>query len=54
MRLQKSQKLFVVQVLLESGNVKGVYVKAATKEAAERRALKRTPSAVEVYQSQER
>jgi len=51
MRPQKSQKHFVVKVVLESGKTKDVDVKASTREVAERRALKRTPAAVDIHRS---
>ena len=51
MRLEKSQKHFVVKVVMESGSTRDINVKAATRETAERRALKRTPGAVSIYRS---
>ena len=49
MQKQKSQKHFPVVVLLTSGKTKTVDVKASTREVAERRALKRTESAVDIW-----
>lgn len=51
MQKQKSQKHFPVVVVLESGKKKTVDVKASTREVAERRALKRTPAAVDIFRS---
>lgn len=51
MRLEKSQQHFVITVVLDSGKTKDVNVKASTKAVAERRALKRTPAAVDIHRS---
>jgi hypothetical protein len=51
MRLEKSQRHFVITVVLDSGKTKDVDVKASTREVAERRALKRTPAAVDIHRS---
>lgn len=51
MRLEKSQQHFVVKVVLDSGKTKDVNVKASNREVAERRALKRTPAAVDIHRS---
>ena len=49
MQKQKQQMHFRVIVMLESGKTKTVDVKASNRQVAERRALKRTPSAVKVW-----
>lgn len=49
MQKQKQQHHFEVVVRLESGKTKTVHVKASTKQVAERRALKRTPKAVDIW-----
>lgn len=51
MRQEKSQKHFPIVVVLESGKHKTVDVKASSREVAERRALKRTPAAVDIQRS---
>ena len=51
MQKGKQQKLYPITIVLESGKTKLVYVKAATKETAERRALKRNPAAVDIHRS---
>lgn len=51
MRQISKQCLWKVAVVFENGMTKIVPVKAATLEAAERRALKRHPSAVGVDRS---
>lgn len=48
MRHGNQQKHFQVVVVLDSGKKKTVDVKASTREVAERRALKRTPAAVDI------
>jgi len=49
MQKEKSQKHFEVIVLLNSGKTKTVHVKASTRAVAERRALKRTERAVDIW-----
>ena len=51
MRPEKSQHHFQIVVILESGKKKTVDVKASTRKVAERRALKRTPAAVDIDRS---
>jgi hypothetical protein len=48
---EKQQRLFYIVVVLESGKKKTVPVKASTQDVAERRALKRTPAAVDIARS---
>lgn len=48
MKEEKLQRHFQVVLILESGQKKIVDVKASNQETAERRALKRNPSAVDV------
>lgn len=51
MQRGNQQKHFRVVVILESGKKKTVDVKASTLQVAERRALKRTPAAVDIDRS---
>ena len=51
MRLEKSQRHFVITVVLPNGKTKDVNVRASTREVAERRALKRTPAAIDIHRS---
>lgn len=45
MRTKKSKQLFKIVVEFENGMTRTVQVRAASREVAERRALKRNPSA---------
>lgn len=51
MRQEKSQQHFSIVVVLPNGKRKAVDVKASSREVAERRALKRTPAAVDIHRS---
>lgn len=46
MQAQKKQQVFEIQLTFESGQTRWVKVKASTSEVAQRRALKRNPTAV--------
>jgi hypothetical protein len=45
------QKLYTITLVFGGGYRKEVKVKAATRETAERRALKRNPKAVDIHRS---
>jgi hypothetical protein len=45
MRTKKSKQVFSIELVFENGLTRTVKVRAATREVAERRALKRNPSA---------
>lgn len=45
MRAKKSQKLFHIVLEFENGMTRTIAVRAVSREVAERRALKRNPSA---------
>lgn len=51
MQKEKSQMLYCITLVLDNGKRKVVYTKAASQEAAERRALKRNPAAVDIHRS---
>lgn len=48
MRTKKSKQLFNIELLYENGMTRTVKVRATTREIAEKRALKRNPSATGV------
>jgi hypothetical protein len=48
MRTKKSQRLYTVVLTYENGLTRSVQVRAASREVAESRALKRNPNAIGV------
>lgn len=51
MKTESKQKLYLITVVLESGAIRDVHVRAATIKAAHRRALKRTPNSASIKKS---
>lgn len=51
MREKSKQTLYVITVKLASGKTKEVPVKAASREVAERRALKKTQNGIDVLRN---
>jgi hypothetical protein len=45
MRIKKSKQLFTITLVFENGVTRTVQVRAVSRDVAERRALKRNPSA---------
>lgn len=51
MQQKSTKKLWYIDVILASGKTKTVAVTAADRETAERRALKKTPTGVDIQRN---